>query len=81
MLVQRLCLNFQPLESVFRYRDSQLQVDDNYLYSYNLNQNIFKIAILFNQYNNQSINKTSISPMSSADQAQRRTNLERDLVS
>ena len=29
-------LNFQPLEVVFRYRDPQLQVGENYSYLFNL---------------------------------------------
>ena len=32
--------NFQPLEVVSRYRDSQLQVGENYSYSLNLRQNM-----------------------------------------
>ena len=35
-------LNFQPLEFVFRYRDPQLQVVENYLYLFNLRTNIYK---------------------------------------
>ena len=32
-------LNFQPLEVVSRYRDTQLQVPENYSYSFNLSTN------------------------------------------
>ena len=35
-------LNFQPLEVVSRYRDTQLQVVENYLYLFDLRQNIYK---------------------------------------
>ena len=33
-------LNFHPLEFVFRYRDPQIQVSENYLYLFNLKPNI-----------------------------------------
>ena len=32
-------LNLHPLDVVCRYRDSQLQVGENYLHLFNLNQN------------------------------------------
>ena len=35
-------LNFHPLEVVSRYRDTQLQVDENYSYVSNLRPNICK---------------------------------------
>ena len=35
-------LNFHPLEVVSRYRDPQLQVDENYSYFCYLKANIFK---------------------------------------
>ena len=35
-------LNFHPLEVVSRYRDPQLQVGENYSYSFNLRPNIYK---------------------------------------
>ena len=37
-----LYLNFQPLEIVYRYRDPQLQVTENYCCLFNLSTNIWK---------------------------------------
>ena len=34
--------NFHPLEVVFRYRDPQLQVSENYSYLFNFSTNIYK---------------------------------------
>ena len=34
--------NFHPLEVMSRYRDSQLQVGENYAYFFDLRANIFK---------------------------------------
>ena len=39
---QVIDLNFHPPEVVFRYRDSQLQVVQNYSYLFNLRLNIGK---------------------------------------
>ena len=38
-------LNFNSLEVVYRYRDPQLQVGENYSYLLNLRQNICKILL------------------------------------
>ena len=37
-----ICLNFQPPEVVFRYRDPQLQMAEIYSYLFNLSKNICK---------------------------------------
>ena len=37
-----ICLNFQPLEVVSRYRDPQPQVVENYSYLFNLGPNIYR---------------------------------------
>ena len=42
LLVRSSNLNFQPLEVVSRYRDPQLQVDENYPYLFHLRTNISK---------------------------------------
>ena len=42
----QIYLNFHPLEVVSRYRDPQLQVDENYSYLFILRQNICKSECL-----------------------------------
>ena len=37
--------NFHPLEVVSRYRDTQLQVAENYSYLFNLSSDIYKYYI------------------------------------
>ena len=42
---ERIYLNFQPLEVVSRYRDTQLQVVENYSYLFNLPQQYTNIDV------------------------------------
>ena len=42
--------NFLPLEVLSRYRDPQLQIDENYLYLFNLRPNIASSTASYHTY-------------------------------